>query len=368
MTIMNKLRVGVIGATGTVGQRYIELLEGHPWFDLTLVAASAASAGKTYKEAVSGRWSMPRDIPLQARDLRVLDAQDISKIAASCDFVFCAIDMPKKDTAIYEDALASADIIVVSNNSAHRNTPDVPVLIPEINASHTDIIQAQRKRRGTKRGFVAVKPNCSLQSWLIPLYAIEQAGFPVSSVFVATLQAVSGAGRPGVSSLDIIDNIIPYISGEEEKTELEPLKVLGSLASDSIQNRASLQITAHCNRVPVIDGHTACLSLAFADKKPSVEQCIEILRSFDPGLHKAGMPMAPSPVVIVRDEPDRPQPRIDRGEGNGMTITVGRIRPCSVADIKFVGVSHNAIRGASGGGILNAELLVTKGFIDRSNA
>lgn len=365
---MQKIPVGVLGATGMVGQQYISLLKDHPWFEVRFVAASPQSAGKSYAEAVSGRWHLARPFSKTVGSLIVDDANDLSAAVAAasrgdCAFVFSALEMAKDKIAALEESYAAAGIPVVSNASAHRWTPDVPMLIPEVNAHHADIIISQRKARGWTKGFIAVKPNCSIQSYMIPLWALMKAGYEVRRMFVTTLQAVSGAGYPGVPSLDMIDNIVPYIGGEEEKSEQEPLKILGRMDEGVIKNAAAPLVSAHCNRVPVVDGHTACVSLEFGDKKPDVEEVVSIWSSFRALPQELGLPFAPLQPIILRQEADRPQPRVDRDADKAMAVTVGRIRPCKLFDLRFVGLSHNTVRGAAGGGILNAELLKAKGYL-----
>ena len=360
---MEKTKVGVIGATGMVGQNYIRLLKNHPWFEVAYVAASPRSAGKKYAEAVAGRWVMEEDIPESVKDLIVGDASDVEAAGKRCGVIFSALDLDKQAIRDLENAYAEKGIAVVSNNSAHRSTPDVPMLIPEINADHIDIIPVQQKNHGWKKGFIVVKPNCSLQSYLTPVYALIQAGYAVKRMILSTLQATSGAGYPGVPSLDMVDNIIPYISGEEEKSEKEPLKILGRIEKGVFVNDDSIEISAHCNRVPVVDGHTACVSLQFGDKKPLLDEIKSVWRRFRSVPQELNLPLAPNPPIIVREEADRPQPRKDRDAEKGMAVTVGRLRECPVFDCRFVGLSHNTIRGAAGGGILNAELLKAKGFL-----
>ena len=361
---MEKVRVGILGATGMVGQRYISLLENHPWFEVISVSASPSSAGKQYYEAVSGRWHLDSDIPKKVRELIVKDANDVSSVAKDCTFVFSALEMDKQSVGRLEAEYAAANIPVVSNTSAHRSTEDVPMIIPEINYSHIDLVETQRKNRGWEQGFIVVKPNCSIQSYLTPVYSLIKAGYDVKRLIVTTLQAISGAGHPGVTSLDIIENVIPYISGEEQKTEEEPLKILGTFSNGSIIPRSDLSISAHCNRVPVIDGHMACVSLGFSDSKPnSLDEVIDIWNSFKSVPQDLNLPYAPLQPIIYRTESDRPQPRKDRDADKGMAISVGRLRKCSVLDLRFVGLSHNTLRGAAGGGILNAELLYSKGYI-----
>ena len=350
---MEKIPVGILGATGMVGQQYIALLENHPWFEVRYVAASPRSAGKLYEEAAGGRWNATRgSLGGTVAKLTVEDANDVSRAQAAAQrgdlaFVFSALEMEKDDIKRLEEGYAGAGIPVVSNASANRWTADIPMLIAEINSGHTDIIPLQQKNRGWDRGFIVVKPNCSIQSFMTPLFALQQAGYEVRRVIVNTLQAVSGAGYPGVSSLDILDNVVPYIGGEEEKTETEPLKILGSIRGNGFVNAPGPQISAHCNRVPVVDGHTACVSLEFGGKKPSPEEVRELWKGFR----------------ALPQELDLPMPRKDRDQDKGMAVSVGRIRPCAVFDLRFVAVSHNTIRGAAGGGILNAELLKAKGYL-----
>jgi len=358
-----KISVGVIGATGMVGQNYIRLLNDSPWFEVTHVAASPRSAGKLYREAVAGRWHMNADIPARVEDLVVEDAANINSALSKCSVIFSAVDMEKEAVRKLEMEYASKGFAVISNNSAHRHTEDVPVLIPEINFEHCDIIPAQQKHYGWRKGLIAVKPNCSIQSYMIPIHALMKNGYPAAKMIVTTLQGLSGAGYPGPSSLDIVDNIIPYIGGEEEKSENEPRKVLGRVAGGRIVPDESISISAHCTRVPVIDGHSACVSIKFAGAKPSLDEIKALWRSYRSVPQELGLPSAPRQPIIVRDESDRPQPRKDRDAGNGMAVVVGRLRPCKVFDYRFVGVSHNTVRGAAGGAILMAELLKAKGYI-----
>ncbi len=359
---MKRIRVGVLGATGMVGQNYLRLLNDHPWFEVVYVAASPRSAGKKYAEAVQGRWLMADPMPDAIKDLVVGDANLVDAAKGLCELVFSAIEEDKDVVRRLEEAYAAADFAVVSNNSAHRSTPDVPMMVPEVNWGHAELIKVQRKQRGWKKGCIAVKPNCSLQSYITPVHALREAGFPVSAMFVTTLQAVSGAGFPGPASYTMIDGVVPFIKGEEEKSEQEPLRILGKLAGDKVENDTSLKIAAHCNRVSVIDGHTACVSLKFADKKPSMDQILKIWKDFTSEPQTLKLPSAPIPAMIYRDEPDRPQPRMDRDAGRGMAVTLGRLRPCPVFDIRFVGLSHNTVRGAAGGAILMAELLKAKNY------
>lgn len=365
---MQKIPVGVLGATGMVGQMYLALLADHPWFEVRYVAASPRSAGKTYDEAVAGRWHLSRTCAQSVHSLVVADANDVSAAAAAaargdCAFVFSALEMGKDEIRALEEAYAAAGIPVVSNASAHRWTPDVPMLIPEINHAHVDFIPTQREKRGWKKGFIVVKPNCSIQSYMAPVHALIKAGYEVERLFVTTLQAVSGAGYPGPASLDLIDNVVPYIGGEEEKSEKEPLKILGSIEDGVIVPAAKPVIAAHCNRVPVVDGHTACVNLEFGSKKPSLQEIASIWRSYRSLPQELDLPSAPEHPIIVREELDRPQPRKDRDAGKAMAVSVGRLRACPILDIRFVGLSHNTVRGAAGGGVLNAELLKAKGYI-----
>ena len=365
---MNKIKVGVLGATGMVGQRYIKLLENHPWFEVTYVAASPRSAGQLYKDAVKNRWLIGENIPAGVADLMVEDANLAEKALGKCQFVFSALELPKKeDIKNLESAYAAEGIPVVSNASANRWTDDVPMLVPEINFAHLDVIAEQKKHHGWDKGFIAVKPNCSLQTYMMPLHALIQAGYPVKRMIVTTLQATSGAGYPGVPSFDMIDNIVPFIGGEEEKTEKECLKILGTVKYGKIENAAGPVVSSTCTRVPVVDGHTACVSLEFDlpdDKKPSLEEIERVWTSYTSVPQELKLPSAPEHPIVVRHEDNRPQPRRDRETEKGMACVIGRLRPCNVFDVKFVALSHNTKRGAALGGILNAELLKAKGFFD----
>jgi len=358
-----KLKVGVIGATGMIGQNYLRLLSRHPWFEVAYLAASPNSAGKKYTDAVAGRWHMKEGIPDEFRDIVVEDASNVSKAIGKCRLVFSAVEMDKKAIMALEEEYVGRGFAVVSNNSAHRNTEDVPVMVPEINHSHLDIIPQQQKKHGWKQGFIVVKPNCSIQSFMLPLYALIKAGYPVDSMIVTTLQAVSGAGYPGPASIDMIDNVLPYISGEEEKSEVEPAKILGRIEGGRVVPDESIRISAHCNRVAVSDGHIACVSLKFSGKKPEIDEVIGIWRNFTSLPQELKLPSAPVPPIIYRDEIDRPQPRKDRDASGGMVVTVGRLRKCNVFDYRFVGLHHNTVRGAAGGSILTAELLMARGFL-----
>lgn len=362
---MEKMKIGVLGATGVVGQNYLRLLQGHPWFEIVDIAASPRSAGKTYTEAAGPKWQMPISIPDSIEDLIVRDVQDYDSIPDDLSFIFSAITMPSKDQIKeVEFKYAKKGIPVVSNNSAHRWTPDVPMIMGEINHNHTDVIPIQQKNRGfDKGGFVVVKPNCSLQSYLTAIYAIEAAGYKIDKLIITTLQAVSGAGYPGVPSLDIVDNIVPYISGEEEKTEQEPLKILGKVGENGIIHDDSIQISSTCTRVSVVDGHTACVNMKFKDKVPSKEDIIKIWQDFKSFPQEHDLPFAPKQPIIYLNNIDRPQPKKDRDNDKGMAVTVGRLREDNVFDYKFVALSHNTVRGAAGGSILTAELLKAKGYV-----
>lgn len=366
---MKKIPVGILGATGMVGQQYIHLLENHPWFEVAYVAASPQSAGKKYKDALRSGWIVAGNMPEDVASLVVEDVADVQKAAKKCAFVFSAFEMPDKDEIRErENEYAAAGMPVFSNASAHRHTDNVPMLIPEINAHHLDIIPEQQKKNGWEKGFIVVKPNCSLQSYLAPIFALEQAGYEISDVLVTTLQAVSGAGYPGVASLDVIDNVIPLIPGEEEKTEVEPVKILGSIKGGKFVDFKGINISAQCMRVPVSDGHLACVSIKFGPgrsgkKKPTQEEILKIWSQFSGDPQKLKLPFAPDQPIIYRDKPNRPQPKRDRDNDKGMAVTVGRLRKCSVFDYKFVALSHNTIRGAAGGGILNAELAFKKGYL-----
>ncbi len=358
-----KLKVGVIGATGMVGQNYLRLLSNHPWFEVVYLAASPNSAGKKYSEAVAGRWHMKTDLPDKYKDIIVEDASLVEKAIGKCSIIFSAVEMDKQSILAVEAEYANKGFAVISNNSAHRNTDDVPVMIPEINADHLDIIPQQQKNHGWNKGFLVVKPNCSIQSYMIPLYALMKAGYKIDKMIVTTLQALSGAGYPGPAAIDLVDNIIPYIPGEEEKSEIEPLKIFGKIQSGKIVPSDSIKISAHCNRVAVTDGHTACCSIQFTGKKPEIEEIINIWRNFSALPQELKLPSAPIPAIIYRDEINRPQPQKDRDAGNGQAITVGRLRKCNVFDYRFIGLHHNTVRGAAGGSILTAELLKARGFV-----
>ena len=355
-----KLRVGILGATGMVGQRFISLLENHPWFEVVTVAASPRSAGKTYEEAVGGRWKMTTPMPEAVKNLVVLNVNEVEKVAVTVDFVFSAVDMTKKEIKAIEEAYAKTETPVVSNNSAHRWTPDVPMVVPEINVEHFDIIQAQKKRLGTTRGFIAVKPNCSIQSYTPCLKAWEEFG--PKEVVATTYQAISGAGKTFQDSPEMVENIIPYIGGEEEKSEQEPLRVLGTVGEKEILKADAPKITCQCIRVPVLNGHTAAVFVNF-EKKPTKEQLIEKLTAFKGFPQEAELPSAPKQFIRYMEECDRPQVKLDVDYEKGMGVTIGRLREDSMFDFKFVGLSHNTVRGAAGGAVLCAEALTAKGYI-----
>ena len=358
---MKKYKVGIIGGTGMVGQRFVTLMEDHPWFQLTAIAASPRSAGKTYEQAVSGRWAMKTPIPQQAKDLVVLDASaDVEKIAGMVDFVFCAVDMKKEEIRTLEERYAKAECPVVSNNSAHRWTDDVPMVVPEMNPEHLAVIPAQRARLGTRRGFIAVKSNCSIQSYAPALHPLMQFG--IEKVLVCTYQAISGAGKTFERWPEMVDNLIPYIGGEEEKSEQEPLKVWGKVEDGKIVKAAGPAITAQCLRVPVSDGHTAAVFVTFRNK-PSMEEIRETWKNFKGRAQELELPSAPKQFLHYFEEPDRPQARLDRDLEGGMAISLGRLRPDTQYDYKFVGLSHNTLRGAAGGAVLLAELLCAEGYI-----
>lgn len=359
---MKKYNVGIIGATGMVGQRFAILLENHPWFNVTTLAASPRSAGKTYKDAVGERWSMPKPMPENMKDLVLLDATaDMEKITKEVDFVFCAVDMKKDEIKALEETYAKAECPVISNNSAHRATPDVPMVVPEINPEHIEIIEHQRARLGTKRGFIAVKSNCSIQSYVPALHPLMKFG--VNKVLACTYQAISGAGKTFETWPEMNDNLIPFIGGEEEKSEQEPLKVWGKVVDGKIVNATAPSITTQCLRVPVSDGHTAAVFVSF-DKKPTKEEIITLWKEFKGVPQELELPSAPKQFIHYFEEDNRPQAKLDRNLENGMAVSVGRLREDSQYDYKFVCLSHNTLRGAAGGGVLMAELLAAKGYFD----
>lgn len=358
----SKWKVGIVGATGMVGQRFISLLADHPWFDVVTLAASAGSAGKTYEEAVRGRWAFPWPIPEAVRSLTVLDASDVASVVANVDFVFCAVNMPKAEIRALEEAYAKAETPVVSNNSANRSTPDVPMIIPELNPQHAEIIPFQRRRLGTRTGFITVKPNCSIQSYVPALTALRHLG--PNRVVVSTYQAISGAGKTFERWPEMVDNVILYIGGEEEKSEQEPLKIWGRIENGAIVPASAPVISAHCVRVAVADGHLSTCWVSF-DKKASREEIIDCWRTFEGLPQKLNLPSAPHPFLQYFDAEDRPQTRLDRDFENGMGISLGRLRGDSLFDWRFVGLSHNTVRGAAGGAVLIAELLCQEGYIPR---
>ena len=355
-----KLRVGILGATGMVGQRFIALLENHPWYEVVTVAASPRSAGKTYEEAVGNRWKMDTPMPESVKNLIVANVNEVEKVAASVDFVFSAVDMTKDEIRAIEDAYAKTETPVVSNNSAHRWTKDVPMVVPEINPEHFEVIEAQKKRLGTTKGFVAVKPNCSIQSYAPVLTAWKE--FEPTEVVVTTYQAISGAGKNFKDWPEMIENIIPYIGGEEEKSELEPLRIWGKVVDGEIVKAEGPVITAQCIRVPVLNGHTAAVFVKFA-KKPTKEELIEKMVNFKGLPQELELPSAPKQFIQYLEEDNRPQVKADVDFEHGMGVSVGRLRPDHVYDYKFVGLSHNTVRGAAGGAILCAETLTAKGYI-----
>lgn len=357
-----KLRVGILGATGMVGQRFITLLENHPWYEVVTVAASPRSAGKTYEEAVGDRWKMTTPMPESVKNLVVANVNEVEKVAASVDFVFSAVDMTKEEIRAIEDAYAKTETPVVSNNSAHRWTKDVPMVVPEINPEHFEVIEAQKKRLGTKSGFVAVKPNCSIQSYAPVLTAWKE--FEPTEVVATTYQAISGAGKNFKDWPEMVGNIIPYIGGEEEKSEQEPLRIWGKVENGEIVKAKEPVITTQCIRVPVLNGHTAAVFVKFA-KKPTKEQLIEKIVNFKGLPQELQLPSAPKQFIQYLEEDNRPQVSLDVDYENGMGISVGRIREDSVYDFKFVGLSHNTVRGAAGGAILCAETLTAKGYIQK---
>ena len=360
---VDKIKVGVLGATGIVGQSYVKLLEKHPWFEVSYVAASANSAGKTYRESVKNRWFMDGDIPEKVADLIVQDANEPNLAVGQCSFVFCALEMDKERLKYLENSYATIGIPVVSNASANRWTLNVPMLIPEINYNHIDVIKKQKSENNWNNGFIVTKPNCSLQTYMMPVHALIKAGYPVYNIIVTTMQAVSGAGYPGVSSYDIINNLIPFIEGEEEKTEQEAHKILGQLSDGHIQNVSLPIISSTCTRVPVLYGHTASVSLKFLNKKPSLQEIENIWSSYTSEPQRLHLPSAPEHPIVLMKGNNHPQPRYDCDIENGMACVVGRLRKCDIMDIKFLALSHNTKRGAALGGILNAELLKAKGYI-----
>ena len=356
------LKVGILGGTGMVGQRFISLLENHPWFEVAAIAASPRSAGKTYEEAVGGRWKMDTPMPEAVKNLIVLNVNDVEHVASQVDFVFSAVDMTKDEIKKIEEAYAKTETPVVSNNSAHRWTPDVPMMVPEINPEHAAVIESQKKRLGTKRGFVAVKPNCSIQSYAPVLTAWKE--FEPYEVVATTYQAISGAGKTFADWPEMVGNIIPYIGGEEEKSEKEPMKIWGRIEGDHIESATSPVISAQCLRVACSDGHMAAASVKFKNK-PSKEVMIERWNNFKGRAQELNLPSAPEHYLTYCEEDNRPQTKLDRMTENGMGVTIGRLREDTIFDYKFVSLSHNTLRGAAGGAVLMAELLCAEGYMDR---
>lgn len=359
---MNKLKAGIIGATGMVGQRFITLLENHPMFEISVLAASASSAGKTYEKAVDGRWKMTSPIPESVKGMMVYDAADVEKVASMCDFTFCAVNMKKDEIKALEEAYAKTETPVVSNNSANRGMNDVPMVIPEINNAHVAVIETQRARLGTKKGFIAVKPNCSIQSYVPMLTPLLKYG--IENVVVCTYQAISGAGKTFKEWPEMIDNVIPFIGGEEDKSENEPLKIWGKVENGVVVNAIEPCITTQCIRVPVTNGHTAAVFVKFKGKAPSKEQILKDWNEFGNDVKaELDLPSSPEKFITYFEEDNRPQAALDRDIYGGMGITAGRLREDKLFDYKFVGLSHNTLRGAAGGAVLIAEYLTKKGFI-----
>ena len=357
---MKKLKVGIVGATGMVGQRFVLLLENHPYFEITALIAGPRSANQTYEAAVAGRWKMTVPCPEGVKNMVVINSEDTDKVYELCDFVFCAVNMPKADTLALEEKYAKAEIPVVSNNSANRWTPDVPMVIPEINDAHLEVISAQRTRLGTKRGFIAVKPNCSIQSYVGALAPLRKYG--IKEVVATTYQAISGAGKTFNEWPEMVDNLIPFIGGEEEKSEKEPLRVFGTVENGKIVPATSPVITTQCLRVPVSDGHMAAVFVKF-ENKPTKEEILEDWKNFKGKPQTLGLPSAPEQFITYFEEDNRPQTRLDRDLYHGMGVSVGRLREDFVYDYKFVGLSHNTLRGAAGGAVLIAELLYREGYL-----
>ena len=359
---MKSYNVVIVGATGMVGQRFITLLANHPWFNIKGLAASGRSAGKTYEEAIGSRWAMDTDIPEKVKNMVILDAEaEKEKIASIADFIFCAVNMKKDEIKVLEEAYAKLECPVISNNSAHRHTCDVPMIIPEVNPEHAEIIHAQRKRLGTKRGFIAVKSNCSIQSYVPALHPLKKFG--IKEVIACTYQAISGAGKTFETWPEMVDNIIPYIGGEEEKSEIEPLKVWGKIENDKIVDASSPIITTQCIRVPVSNGHTAAVFVKF-ENKPSIDEIKKIWSEYKGEAQLLNLPSAPEKFLTYFEEDNRPQASLDRMLYGGMGISIGRLREDKIYDYKFVSLSHNTLRGAAGGAVELAELLAAKGFFD----
>ena len=360
---MEKLKVGIVGATGMVGQRFIMLLHEHPYFEITALVAGPRSAGQKYAKAVEGRWKMKTECPDWIADMTVISSDDIDTVKGLVDFVFCAVSLSKDETRALEERYAKAEIPVVSNNSAHRWTPDVPMVIPEINDAHLDVIEAQKKRLGTKRGFIAVKPNCSIQSYVPALTPLMKYG--IKEVVATTYQAISGAGKTFKEWPEMVDNLIPYIGGEEEKSEKEPLRVWGEVVDGKIVPATSPVITTQCLRVPVTDGHMAAVFVKF-ENKPTKEEILNAWKEFKGKPQILGLPNAPEQFITYFEEDNRPQTGVDRDLYGGMGVSCGRLREDIVYDYKFVGLSHNTLRGAAGGAVLIAELLYREGYITKA--
>lgn len=359
-----KLRVGILGGTGMVGQRFISLLENHPWFEVTTIAASPRSAGKTYEEAIGGRWKMTTPMPEAVKKIIVQDVSDVKNVASSVDFVFSAVDMTKDEIKKIEEEYAKTETPVVSNNSAHRWTPDVPMVVPELNPEHLEVIESQKKRLGTTRGFIAVKPNCSIQSYTPALHALKKAGYEPKTVVATTYQAISGAGKNFKDWSEMEHNIIPFIGGEEEKSEQEPLRIWGHIENGEIVKAEGPVITTQCIRVPVLDGHTAAVFVTFEEgKKPSKEEIIKVWREYSGVPQELKLPSAPEHFIQYLEDDNRPQVALDVNYENGFGVSMGRLREDTVFDYKFVGLSHNTVRGAAGGAVLTAELLTAKKYI-----
>ncbi len=359
-----KLRVGILGGTGMVGQRFISLLENHPWFEVTTIAASPRSAGKTYEEAIGGRWKMTTPMPEAVKKIIVQDVSDVKNVASSVDFVFSAVDMTKDEIKKIEEEYAKTETPVVSNNSAHRWTPDVPMVVPELNPEHLEVIESQKKRLGTTRGFIAVKPNCSIQSYTPALHALKKAGYEPKTVVATTYQAISGAGKNFKDWPEMEHKIIPFIGGEEEKSEQEPLRIWGHIENGEIVKAEGPVITTQCIRVPVLDGHTAAVFVTFEEgKKPSKEEIIKVWREYSGVPQELKLPSAPEHFIQYLEDDNRPQVALDVNYENGFGVSMGRLREDTVFDYKFVGLSHNTVRGAAGGAVLTAELLTAKKYI-----
>ena len=359
-----KLKVGILGGTGMVGQRFISLLENHPWFEVAVIAASPRSAGKTYEEAISGRWKMQSPMPEAVKKIIVEDVSNVNEVASKVDFVFSAVDMTKEEIKKIEEAYAKTETPVVSNNSAHRWTPDVPMVVPELNPEHFEVIESQKKRLGTKRGFIAVKPNCSIQSYTPALTALKKAGFEPKTVVATTYQAISGAGKTFKDWPEMEHNIIPFIGGEEEKSEQEPLRIWGHVENGEVAKAEGPVITTQCIRVPVLDGHTAAVFVTFEEgKKPSREEILKAWREFKGLPQELNLPSAPRQFIQYLEEDNRPQVSLDVDFENGFGVSMGRLREDTVFDWKFVGLSHNTVRGAAGGAVLTAELLTAQNYI-----